>query len=724
VPWSPRIIPRVWSFESDAKLALQLPADSDPDLSLLPDIGFPLVFGPLFPNEYIDMIQAARNLLKEHPRAEWVIPGVLCIILLMQMLFSVRQMSQHADEATHLYAGYRALKCSDYAFGREHPPLAKMLSAAPLLWSDIAMDCSQREVGVDEEDQATHWLYSQPDWWPLLMKARLASSLTAVLLCLGVWTVARRMFGRMVAVVSTAVLAFEPNVLGHGALVLNNILLAALFLLTIFCFYLWTRERTVPLLVGTGLCLGLALLTKHSAVLLAVLLILLAAAEPWLETGEERKRAARALRNLGAVALIAVIAAATIWCGYGMRYSQARRRISDSIPDERLAVMTGPDLQVLKAVRAMHLLPQPYLDGLIELRGMVTRGGDMVNILGRPYSEAPWFFLPLVTSVKLTAAFLAMLGIGVAGLVLTGKERRKEIVFLALPALLFLASSMRIQRTVLGIWHLFPMIPFLIILAAAGCVSLARRHRWASVALVCLLSFHAVSSLRVYPNYLCYANEFWGGPQNLYKKLPWADLNQTYWEVAQYMKQHPNTPCWLDSDWMVPAEKYGVPCTQMGNHWEIELPTRMKGIVFVSSTWLEIYGRQDDPLEVFLNSQPKALLGDGAMVVYEGEFDTRLMASMTLDSKVLRLLRTGDRFSALSPAERAVEISPTSPQAHDYLCLSLAFGGYPEKSLPECVSALQLAKARPNSEGHVSEIRVHIETLAKMFNMPLPPGVE
>ncbi len=669
------------------------------------------------------MIQAARKLLKEHPRAEWVIPGVLCIILLMQMLFSVRQMSQHADEATHLYAGYRALKCRDYAFGREHPPLAKMLSASPLLWSDIPMDCSQREAGVNEEDQATHWLYSQQDWWPLLMKARLASSLAAVLLCLGVWTVARRMFGRTVAIVSTAVLAFEPNVLGHGALVLNNVLLAALFLLTIFCFYLWTRERTIPLLVGAGCCLGLALLTKHSAVLLAMLLILLAAVEPWLETAEERKRAARALRNLGAVALIAAVAAATIWCGYGVRYSQATRGKSDIILEQELAATNAPDVQILKAARAVHLLPQPYLNGLIEMRGMVTSGADVVSILGQPYSEAPWFFLPLVILVKLTAASLAMLAIGVAGLVLICKEKRKEIVFLALPALLFLASSMRIQRTVLGIWHLFPMIPFLIILAAAGCVSLARRYRWASVALVCLLSLHAVSSLRVYPNYLCYANEFWGGPQNLYKKLPWADLNQTYWEVARYMKQHPNTPCWIDSDWMVPAEKYGVPCTEMGNHWEIELPTRMKGIVFVSSTWLEIYGREGHPLETFLKSQPKALLGDGAMVVYEGEFDTRLMASMTLDSRVLRLLRTGDPVGSLSPAEQAVEISPTSPQAHDYLCLSLAFGGYPERSLPECVIALDLAKADPNSQG-VSEIRVHIETLAKMFHMPLPPGVE
>lgn len=52
---------------------------------------------------------------------------------------SVQHMSQHIDESIHLYNGYRALKCGDYAFGHEHPPLAKMLVAIPLLWSNAAI---------------------------------------------------------------------------------------------------------------------------------------------------------------------------------------------------------------------------------------------------------------------------------------------------------------------------------------------------------------------------------------------------------------------------------------------------------------------------------------------------------------------------------------------------------------------------------------------------------
>ena len=202
-------------------------------------------------------MSTARNLLEKHPWTEWLIPSAFCLILLAQMLFSVQQMSQQGDEAIHLYAGYRVLKCGDYVFGREHPPLAKMLAAIPLLVSNPPIDCAQREAGSDEGD-ATDWLYSQNAWWHLLMEARVAASLFSVALCLGVWIAARRMFGRSEAVVSTAILAFEPNILGNGALLLNNVLLTALFLLTVFGFYLWTRQRSLPLLVLTGVFMGMA----------------------------------------------------------------------------------------------------------------------------------------------------------------------------------------------------------------------------------------------------------------------------------------------------------------------------------------------------------------------------------------------------------------------------------------------------------------------------------
>ncbi len=584
------------------------------------------------------MMNAARNLLEKHPWTEWLIPSAFCLILLAQMLLSVQQMSQTADEAIHLYAGYRVLKCGDYVFGREHPPLAKMLVAVPLLASNPKMDCAQSDPGVEEEGRATDWLYSQNAWWHLLMEARCASSLFAVALCLGVWIAARRMFGRAVAVLSTAILVFEPNILGHGALLLDNVLLSALFLFTVFSFYLWTRQRSLLLLVLSGIFTGMALLTKHSAILLIPILCLLAVVEASLEKSDKTELPRRAVQNLGAVAAICVIAAVTIWCGYGMRYTGGVRSIEGFVTQEQVAIMSSEGVRIVKAVRAAHLLPQPYLDGMIDVRVLLSSSFCTLHILGKTYTEAPWFYLPLTTTIKFTVPFLVMLVLGGAGIIATREERRKEILFLLVPALVYLAASMRVQRTAIGLWHLFPMLPFLLIAAAAGCVSLARRHQWVVVTLACLLVLHAASSLRSYPNYLSYANELWGGPQNLYKHLPGTDYGQTYWQVSRYMEQHPNTPCWVANSWYIPVVRYKVPCVQMGVAWAGDVPERMKGIVFISSSWLQVDGQPGGTLAPFFAAEPTTRLGGSAMLVYEGEFDTHVSGRQGSQEQSLRII--------------------------------------------------------------------------------------
>ena len=48
-------------------------------------------------------------------------------------LTSITQKSPTYDEAVHLFAGYSYLKWGDFRINPEHPPLAKMLAAAPLM---------------------------------------------------------------------------------------------------------------------------------------------------------------------------------------------------------------------------------------------------------------------------------------------------------------------------------------------------------------------------------------------------------------------------------------------------------------------------------------------------------------------------------------------------------------------------------------------------------------
>ncbi len=108
---------------------------------------------------------AQRVLGRNRHWLEWAIPAVLCLILFGQLLFSSRRLSQTADEATHLYSGYRYLKCSDLTYSAEHPPLAKILAAAPLVPMNVQVDCTP--FHGDDVTQAIiglKWFYSIPDW--------------------------------------------------------------------------------------------------------------------------------------------------------------------------------------------------------------------------------------------------------------------------------------------------------------------------------------------------------------------------------------------------------------------------------------------------------------------------------------------------------------------------------------------------------------------------------
>jgi hypothetical protein len=63
----------------------------------------------------------------------WLAAALLLAAMLLLLLGSVREDSLTADEPAHITASYAYLRFRDGRFNPEHPPLIKMLAAAPLL---------------------------------------------------------------------------------------------------------------------------------------------------------------------------------------------------------------------------------------------------------------------------------------------------------------------------------------------------------------------------------------------------------------------------------------------------------------------------------------------------------------------------------------------------------------------------------------------------------------
>src|SRR5277367_5338048 len=72
-------------------------------------------------------------------RKRWIVGGVVSLLLVMiaEIALSARQESLSWDEGDHTYAGYMSLKEHDYSLNPEHPPMAKMVAALPLLPLDL-----------------------------------------------------------------------------------------------------------------------------------------------------------------------------------------------------------------------------------------------------------------------------------------------------------------------------------------------------------------------------------------------------------------------------------------------------------------------------------------------------------------------------------------------------------------------------------------------------------
>jgi hypothetical protein len=603
---------------------------------------------------------------------EWLIPALCCAVMGLQLVASVRHLSQTADESAHLYAGYRYWKCGDFRFLPGQPALPDLVAATPLLRLHIPMDC-----GVPHRDDvhaALDWLYGN-DWQTALWRARIAISIFSMGLCLLVWCAARRMFGLPAAVVATVLLAFEPNALAHGALVDPDMALACTLFASVFLYYQWGKTRAFWYLPPAGIAAGLALASRRAGLLVIPILCGLAVADAC--AGQRLLRRKAAARNLLAVMAIAIVALGTLWPVFGFRFA-ATPNASPLLHGQR----EGRKARFIGVVRNTYLLPEAFVEGVLQSSPSRTKAP--MFLLGRVYPERRWYLYPASLLIRCTPAMLGLLLLGAAAAGGLLRQYRREMLFLILPGGILLLAAIRSGATD-AIRAVMPLLPYALILIAAGCVHnrVVRRLRWAPAVLLCVLGCHAASSLRAFPDYLSYANEFWGGPSQAYHWLSGNDQGQAYYQVRKYFRMHPGEPCLLISAYPMDIHSYGIRCRQYRVGEYEALPSGFHGTVMFSSELLS--GSQRPWLDsITQNMNPVATLGGSALLVYEGEFDLNSAGGVGQFYMARWEMERGEFSAALPHAQKSVEMEPGSLKAHFEYCRALTANGEREPAATEC----------------------------------------
>jgi hypothetical protein len=452
---------------------------------------------------------AARRLVAVR-KAE-VVCTALLVLMAANLFTSISRKSITNDEIVHIPAGYYHLVAGKFQLNNEHPPLAKMWAALPLLFIQPNEQTPSPGAVTGNFSQET-WKYLD-QFWPNNKEHFAAISfwtramMILVTLGLGVliFVYARDLFGPRAAVLAVALYTLEPTVLGHGRLVHTDLPAAFVFLLFFFVLRHYLRARTARRALLLGLAGGLALVVKFSMIVLLPVLACLAIVAFVLapRLRESRKRVATHLA-LAICAILFVVNAAYYFRSPPIEPADVRWVQTTSAP------------VFSQWMTFFHLgskvVPTYFLFGQYNVL-LHNRDGHSTSLLGQYNVKGWWYYFPVAFAIKTSLPFLILSAAALAWAFWSLWKRDRRYLWLLVPFTIYAAFSMSSHINI-GVRHLLPAYPFLFI---AGGVLLDRflRIKYAHppmVAVVVLaLGWMSVEMLRAYPDYIPYMNQLASG---------------------------------------------------------------------------------------------------------------------------------------------------------------------------------------------------------------------
>jgi hypothetical protein len=669
--------------------------------------------------------------------------ALLLGIFVVQLWVHATRTSATFDEPVHVLAGYRYWECGDFTINPEHPPLLKLLAAAPLRWQRIvesAWPCGTRTASKVEVAYASARFVADNGMDRILIPARIAAASMSVLLAVLVFVLAWEMFDASAALLAVAILVFEPTVIAHGSLVTTDMALAATMLLAVYALYRYGQRPTVFRLLATGLAVGLMLAVKHSGILMLPILFLLMLVDcllvrrqppPHPLLGKEgecvqssppyeggagggstrwlRHRSSkthhlvRGVLRIGlAFVVVLLVALGILWSSYGLRYYALPGAARETLSIPELLTSGGSDVrqsvpaQLIELVHRARIFPEAYSFGLADI---VATNVRPTFLLGTVYPSGRWFYFPVAFAIKSSIALLILLPLSILTRELY-RTHPRELRFLLLPSLAYFAISLTSSLNI-GVRHLLPVYPFFSVVAAAGACRWSRRRRGWLYGLAALLVFHAGTALRTAPNDIAFANDLWGGTRNSYRLLNDSntDWGQNLKLVAAYVETQGIHDCWFAAAGMADLVRPYNRCRALpAYNWMaterlVELvPPVIEGTVFISAWELPPWGGQE--YASMAETPPIDVIG-GSILVFRGRFEVPLAAALSYAGRSDQLLGWSRYAESLQDARQAVELGPNDPRTHWALAGACARNGLAGESRQEVEAAKRLAYAGP-----------------------------
>ncbi len=451
----------------------------------------------------------------------WAITALvlICITSFGLMFWASRGDSAIDDELAHIPAGYGYVHNLSYNLNPEHPPLIKALAMLPVLifvqpTFPTNIPAWTSEIN-GEWDMGTAFLYhAGNNANEIIQTARVMPILITILTILLIYFLARRLMGKLWALVPTFLFALDPTVLAQGHYVTTDVGAAFGVIFATYFFLKYAESPTTKHLWYAGLSFGVAQLTKFSTPLLVPLFIFLVfvlwlrdTASQWSTTDASRRvrtfffrlcRKAWKLILIFAIgyALVVYPVYALFTAGYPIQ-----KQISDTTTTlTSFASGPTPAGQLCTGMRCFadadiwmshHYLTRPVAEYLLGILMALQRvdGGNTIYFLGQVRGSGGWIYFPALFLLKepiptliivLLALCLAIWWMikktlnGRGGESGTAMIKQRILDYLTLNfaefsmasfVVLYWGYSMHSPLNI-GFRHLMPTLPFIFILAA------------------------------------------------------------------------------------------------------------------------------------------------------------------------------------------------------------------------------------------------------------------
>ena len=536
-----------------------------------------------------------------------LVPFLLCAVFSVLFLHTAWVKSPTWDEVGHIGLGGYLLKTGrwDVPASCSHPPLAFYLHSLPsflypLDWDRFHYRTDQvRDIVflrmADTRRGNALLLDRRYDGERFFFWSRATSLFLAIPFFWVLYCWSRNISGHAGALLTLISATLSPNLLAHATLINTDFALAATFFGAVFCFRRLLLRPSHTTLLTAGIALGLALLSKLTALILLPGL-LVAACWFYRYAQATQRRTVGEFFNLGqpaglAAAYVAVcgIALLTLWTGYGFRL-------------------------------------EPYI---LTIRSQLWDfdTGHTAYLLGEFSDQGWWYYFPLAILLKTPLPTLALATWGLTQL-LRGRGNTLELGFLLWPPLLLFAVFSFGNAKNIGLRYLLALYPFLFMLVGAAVPTALRS--WQTYLVSGLVFWYAIGAARIHPDHLAYFNEIVGGPERGYHYLVDSNLDwgQDLKELKAYMDEHGITRLKLSYFGAVDPRLYDLdyewlPSFLLPNPGQRPAVLPTTGTIAISVTnlvgvYMHVYGYGHDLFAWLQAHQPVARIGH-SILIYEIE---------------------------------------------------------------------------------------------------------